>query len=86
MSTTRRALAFSYLDRYASLVVFIVTSMIIARLLTPAQMGIFSITMVMIGFVAPFRDLGARLPRCSTPTTSWKRQLTTSLAQSAAPN
>lgn len=59
MSTTRKALAFSYLDRYASLVVFIVTSMIIARLLTPAQVGVFSITMVMIGFVAPFRDLGA---------------------------
>lgn len=59
MSTTRQALAFSYLDRYASLVVFIVTSMIIARLLTPAQVGVFSITMVMIGFVAPFRDLGA---------------------------
>ena len=57
--STRRALAFSYLDRYASLGLFVVSSMIIARLLTPTQVGIYSITMVMIGFISPFRDFGA---------------------------
>ncbi len=57
--STRRALVFSYLDRYASLMVFILTSMIIARLLTPAEVGVYSIALVLISFVAPFRDLGA---------------------------
>lgn len=57
--STRRALIFSYIDRYASLVIFTLASMVIARLLTPAQVGVYSITMVMVGFVGPFRDLGA---------------------------
>ncbi len=57
--STRRALAFSYLDRYASFIVALVTSMLIARLLTPAEIGVYSITMVMIGFMGPFRELGA---------------------------
>jgi O-antigen/teichoic acid export membrane protein len=55
----RRALAFSYLDKYASLIVYFAASVITARLLTPAEMGVFSVTMVMVGFLAPFRDLGA---------------------------
>lgn len=33
--------------------------MIIARLLTPAEIGVFSVTMVMLMFVATVRDLGA---------------------------
>lgn len=57
--STRRALAFSYLDRYASLVIALLASVVIARLLTPAQFGIFSLTAVVVTFVAPFRDLGA---------------------------
>ena len=57
--STRKALAFSYLDRYSALGLFVITSMIIARLLTPAQVGVYSITMIMIGFVSPFRDFGA---------------------------
>jgi O-antigen/teichoic acid export membrane protein len=57
--STRRALTFSYLDRYATLVVFLLTSMVIARLLPPAEFGVYSITAVIVGFVAPFRDLGA---------------------------
>ena len=33
--------------------------MVIARLLTPSEIGIYSVTMVLLGFVATFRDLGA---------------------------
>ena len=33
--------------------------MIIARLLTPADIGVFSVTMVLLGFVATVRDMGA---------------------------
>lgn len=57
--TTRRALAFSFLDRYASLLLSIVSSMIIARLLTPTEMGVFSVTMVLVNLISAMRDLGA---------------------------
>ncbi len=55
----RKALVFSFIDRYASLVLAVVSSMILARLLTPADIGIFSVTMVMLSFIATFRDFGA---------------------------
>ena len=55
----RKSLVFSYLDRYASLLISIVSSMVIARLLTPADIGVFSVTMVLLTFVATLRDMGA---------------------------
>ena len=55
---TRKSLAFSFLDRYATLVIGIVSSMVIARLLTPEEIGIYSVAMVLLGFVATVRDLG----------------------------
>lgn len=55
---TRKSLAFSFLDRYATLVIGIVSSMVIARLLTPEEIGIYSVAMVLLGFLATVRDLG----------------------------
>lgn len=55
----RKSLIYSYMDRYASLAVNIVASMVIARVLTPEDIGVFSVTMVLIAFVATVRDLGA---------------------------
>jgi O-antigen/teichoic acid export membrane protein len=55
----RKSLVLSYLDRYASLVINIASSMVIARLLTPADIGVFSVTMVLLTFVASMRDMGA---------------------------
>jgi O-antigen/teichoic acid export membrane protein len=57
--STRRSLVFSFLDRYASLVVAVLSSMILARLLTPVEVGVFSVTMVIISLVSTVRDLGA---------------------------
>jgi O-antigen/teichoic acid export membrane protein len=57
-ASIRKSLAFSYLDRYASLALAIVSSMIIARLLTPQDIGLFSVTMVLLSFLAAIRDLG----------------------------
>ena len=37
----------------------IASSMVIARLLTPADIGVFSVTMVLLTFVASVRDMGA---------------------------
>jgi len=33
--------------------------MVVARLLSPSEIGVYSVTMVLLGFVATFRDLGA---------------------------
>ncbi|WP_394791981.1 oligosaccharide flippase family protein [Rhodoferax sp.] len=57
--STRKSLLFSFLDRYASLAISIISSMAIARLLTPAEIGVFSVTMVLLMFVASVRDMGA---------------------------
>jgi O-antigen/teichoic acid export membrane protein len=57
--STRNSLAFSFLDRYASLLVSIGSSMVIARLLTPTEIGVFSVVMVLLMFVATVRDMGA---------------------------
>ena len=57
--STRRALSFSFLDRYSGLVLNIIASMILARLLTPAEIGVFSVTMVLLGFIRTFRDMGS---------------------------
>ena len=59
MSSTRQALLFSFMDRYAGLVVHTISAMVIARLLTPAEIGVYSVVMVLLGFVAVFRDFGA---------------------------
>ena len=57
--STRNSLFFSFLDRYASLVITIISSMVIARLLTPAEIGVFSVTIVLVSFVTTVRDMGA---------------------------
>ncbi|MDO8777627.1 MAG: oligosaccharide flippase family protein [Burkholderiaceae bacterium] len=57
--STRKSLFFSFLDRYAGLAISVVSSMVIARLLTPSEIGVFSVTMVLLMFVATVRDMGA---------------------------
>src|SRR5512143_3333286 len=58
-TSARRSLVFSFLDRYASLGLNVISAMIIARLLTPTEIGVFAVTMAMIGLVSTVRDLGA---------------------------
>ncbi|WP_296443767.1 oligosaccharide flippase family protein [Rhodoferax sp. UBA5149] len=57
--STRKSLFFSFLDRYASLAISVASSMVIARLLSPTEIGVFSVTMVLLMFVATVRDMGA---------------------------
>lgn len=57
--TTRKSLVYSFLDRYAALLISIFSSMVIARLLTPEEIGVFSVTMVLLAFASSVRDLGA---------------------------
>lgn len=55
----RKSLTFSFLDRYSGLVITMVSSMVIARLLTPAEIGIYSVTMVLLMLASTVRDMGA---------------------------
>jgi O-antigen/teichoic acid export membrane protein len=57
--STRKSLFYSFLDRYASLTIAVLLSMTIARLLTPAELGVFSVTMVLLMFVSVVRDMGS---------------------------
>lgn len=57
--SSRTALAFSFLDRYVGLLLSVASSMIVARLLSPAEIGVFSIAMVVLSFISAMRDLGA---------------------------
>lgn len=57
--STRSSLAFSFLDRYASLAVGIVATMLLARLLTPAEVGVYSVAMALLALAATVRDMGA---------------------------
>lgn len=57
--STRRALALSFADRYAGLTLAIVSSVLIARLLKPEEIGAFSVVMVLVSLVTALRDFGA---------------------------
>ena len=54
----RKSLAFSFLDRYSGLSIAVISSMIIARLLTPTEIGVFSVVMVLLTLVSTVRDMG----------------------------
>ncbi|MBP6898913.1 MAG: lipopolysaccharide biosynthesis protein [Burkholderiaceae bacterium] len=58
MSSTRRALAWSFAERYASLAINLASTLLLARLLTPAQIGLYSLCAALAGMLAIVRDLG----------------------------
>ena len=58
MSGVRRALAFSIGERYLMIVIALGSNMIIARLLTPEAIGIYSVSLAIIGIAQVLRDFG----------------------------
>jgi lipopolysaccharide exporter len=58
MSGFRKALMLSLGQRYTALVLQLVSSVIIARLLSPAEVGIFSISAALIAIAHTMRDFG----------------------------
>ena len=58
MNATKLSLLISFAEKYTVLVIGVVSSMIMARLLTPAQVGIFSIGAVVVGVTQLIRDFG----------------------------
>lgn len=58
MASFRVSLAYSYLNKYLTLVINFVTTIILARLLTPADIGIYSVAAVFIGLGHLLREFG----------------------------
>ena len=58
MSTVRKSLWFSVVDSYLGLVLQLVSTMIIARVLTPKEVGIYAVAAVFSGLASMFRDFG----------------------------
>ena len=58
MSTVRKSLAYSAVDSYVALVLQIVSTVVIARILTPAQTGVFAVAAVFASLASTFRDFG----------------------------
>lgn len=58
MSSLRRSLFLSLADNYLGMVLQLASSLIIARLLTPTEIGIFSVAAVVSILATTFRDFG----------------------------
>jgi len=58
MTTVRRSLAYSVADSYLSVVMQLAATVIIARLLTPAEIGVFAVAAVFAALASTFRDFG----------------------------
>lgn len=54
----RRALLFSFIERYLLLMVSLGSSMLLARLLTPKEIGVYSVSMAAVGIAQVLRDFG----------------------------
>ncbi|MFG6486097.1 lipopolysaccharide biosynthesis protein [Roseateles sp. BYS78W] len=58
MSGVRSALLFSFAERYALIVINLAANLLIARLLTPAEIGVYSVTLAVMSIAQVLRDFG----------------------------
>jgi lipopolysaccharide exporter len=58
MSGVRSALLFSFAERYALIVINLASNLLIARLLTPDQIGVYSVTLAVMSIAQVLRDFG----------------------------
>ncbi len=58
MTTVRRALALTFLERYLTTLLALASNVILARLLTPEQIGIYSVSLAAIGVAHVLREFG----------------------------
>lgn len=58
MTTVARSLAISLFERYVLVILGLVSSVFVARLLTPEEIGIFSVSMAFLGIAQVLRDFG----------------------------
>ncbi|MEO7497680.1 MAG: oligosaccharide flippase family protein, partial [Massilia sp.] len=58
MSSTRVSLLISFVEKYALTLISLGASMVISRLLTPAETGVYSVGAVLLGMAQVLRDFG----------------------------
>lgn len=58
MNSARRALVLSFLEKYSAVAIATVTTIILSRLLTPRDIGLYSIGAALTTVLAAFRDFG----------------------------
>jgi len=58
MTSVRRALAISMAERYVLIGIALIGNMLLARLLTPEEIGIYSVSLAIIGIAQVLRDFG----------------------------
>jgi lipopolysaccharide exporter len=58
MTTVRRALAISFLERYLTVALALASNMLLARLLTPHEIGVYSVSLAVIGVAQVLREFG----------------------------
>jgi lipopolysaccharide exporter len=58
MTTVRRALALTLLERYLTTLLALASNVLLARLLTPEQIGIYSVSLAAIGIAHVLREFG----------------------------
>ena len=58
MNSIRRSLLFNLAENYIGITLQLLSTLIIARLLTPTQIGIFSVAAVIAALASQFRDFG----------------------------
>jgi O-antigen/teichoic acid export membrane protein len=56
--STRAALVWSFAERYASFAIGLASTLVLARLLTPAEVGVFSLCMALMALLGILRDFG----------------------------
>ena len=58
MASIRKALALSFAGKYSSLAIHTVAVMVLARLLTPAEIGVYSVGAAVVALAHVVRDFG----------------------------
>ena len=58
MSSIRRVIAISFADKYTTTLIYFISTVIIARLLTPEEIGIYSVGAAVISIMHSLRDFG----------------------------
>lgn len=58
MTTIRRALFISFIERYALIAISLASNILLARLLTPTEIGLYSVSLAAIGIAQTLRDFG----------------------------
>lgn len=58
MASVKKSLAISFADKYSVMLIQLVATLVLARLLTPEDVGLFSVGAVIVGFAHVIRDFG----------------------------